>query len=78
MQEWEKADDAVYAVARRAKELCDQAIDELRLALSSDLEGRLGSAKSELVGETKGDLVERLLVEEFCNQDDSRVLINDN
>ena len=77
MREWKKADDAVYAVAALAKELCDRSIDELRLALSSDPEGRLGPTRSEFAGVTRGELIERLLTDEFCDEDDPRTLITE-
>jgi hypothetical protein len=62
---WENSNDVVYDVAKRAKELCDMSIDDLRLMGCSDPEGRLGSARAEFVGCSKGDLVEQVLVEEF-------------
>lgn len=77
MKEWKKADDVVYAVAEYARELCNQPIDELRLALSSDQEGRLGPARQEFVGVIKGELIEQLLLDKFCDDDDPRILVTD-
>jgi hypothetical protein len=71
--EWKDVNDVIYAVAKRASALANKTMDELRLMACSDIEGRLGSARAEFAGASKGELIEILLTEEFI-EDISRTL----
>lgn len=60
--------DIVYAVAERARELAGEKMDDLRLILCNDPEGRIGNARSELTGYDRGKLIEAILIEEFIEE----------
>ena len=60
--------DIVFAVAKLAATLTDESMDDLRLRLTSDPEGRIGPSKQEFLGYSKGQLVEMVLLEEFLQE----------
>jgi len=65
---WENVNDAIFAIAKRAKELTDMSMDELRLLCSDSAEGSTHAARSEFSGCTKGELVETVLTNEFYEE----------
>jgi hypothetical protein len=66
--EWKDVNDVIYAVAKRARELANESMDELRLTLTSSAEGSLHAARQEFTGYTKGELIEAILTEEMCEE----------
>jgi hypothetical protein len=68
MAQWENTNDIIYSISKRAGELANYTMDDLRQELSSDPYGRLGSARSEFKYRTKGDLIDTLLTEEFIEE----------
>ena len=60
--------DVAYTIAKRARELANMKMDDLRLMLTSDAEGRVGSARAEFAGYDRGWLIEAILCEEFTEE----------
>lgn len=60
--------DLAYAIAKRAKELANETMDELRLMLTTSAEGSIHAARQELAGHTRGELIEAILCDEFVEE----------
>jgi len=58
--------DLVFNVSKRAKELADKPINELRLAVGTadTLQGAIQETKHM----SRGELIESILTEEFCQE----------
>lgn len=69
--------DIVYAVAEKAKKLADEPIDQLRLAVASMDSTTLSAARRELAGQSRGELMEQILEEEFCEEFPREVTTDD-
>jgi hypothetical protein len=62
---YQNENELVAAVAARAKALADHPIDVVRQIASTSDTGSLYSARQEARGESKGALVEAILLDEF-------------
>jgi hypothetical protein len=64
---WEcvNSNDIVYMVSKRAGELANMKMDDLRHQLTSDKYGRVGFARSEFRGYSRGELIDHILTDEF-------------
>jgi len=60
--------DLIAKIASRASELANQKMDLLRLSYPEYVEGGLWEAKKITLGMTRGQLVEAVLLEEFCEE----------
>ena len=67
---------ALQAIATRQKHLHNLKIDDLRLMVSTDPEGRITPARTETAGMSKQDLVEQILYDEFHTQYDQDLPLN--
>lgn len=68
MPQYKTQNALIAAVALRAKELTDKKMDELRDIFGED-ESR-SARRDQCLGMTKGDLVEAILLDEFCEEFD--------
>ena len=68
IEEWKDVNDVVYAVSKRARELANEKMDDLRLMVSTDPFGSIHAARVEFAGCDRGELIEMILTEEFCEE----------
>lgn len=66
--DWKNVNDVIYSVSKRARELANETMDELRLMLTSSAEGSLHAARQEFLGCSKGELIDMILTEEFIQE----------
>jgi hypothetical protein len=59
--------DIVYAVAKRARELANKPVLELRIAVAEAATSASGAVK-ETRGQSRGELIEAILCEEFIKE----------
>jgi len=64
---YQNVNDVVYAVAKRARELADKRMDELRLANGYGC-NTPSEARAKDRYKSRGDIIEELLTEEFIEE----------